>query len=442
MNSVEVTSRVKERYHPINGLGVYALIDKLTGSVYQIDKAIYASLAFKKNNINQELISELNEILSEPNFQKDFHEAAGKLEGRTFYPRALCLNISGACNMRCRYCFTHENTHFHDNVLMSQDTAKLAVDFLFNTAYPSFEIDFFGGEPLLNWDVVKNAVIYAKQKFNSKNKTLKLSLTTNGLMLDDEIIEFLNKHNVSLTLSLDGPPEVNDKMRKLTDGGGSFYKAVENFKKLLERRNYSDYYLRGTYTSRTLNFFNSLKFLMDSGFENLSLEPVVGKGFDFSISLKDLKFVEKEYRKLAEFYYDRKNNGNGFNFYHFNLNLYNPPCLEKRLLSCAAGMEYLAVSPDGGIYPCHQFVGKKDFCLGDIKNGIINESLQQSFRKANVLNQDKCAGCWAKFYCSGGCYASNFNATGNILTPDRVACELMKIRVKYALLLEVKIREA
>lgn len=442
MQAAKTVKKFKKRFYPLSGLGIYILVDSSTGEVYCLDKGDYNAItSVGKNGIDSRLIYELKDLLSQLDLKTDLKKTARKLERRAFYPRGICLNVSDACNMRCRYCFTYKNSKFSENLLMPLESALRSVDFLMETKYPSVEIDFFGGEPLLNWKVVKDTINYAEKKSLEKKKKLRLALTTNGILLNEDIGDFLNSHDVNLTLSLDGPSYVNDSMRKCSGRKGTFFKVVKNFKKVLEKRKYTNYYIRGTYTGSTLEFFNSAKFLINEGFKSFSLEPVAGEGEEFSIKPDHMEIIENQYRSLAELYLKTKEFGRLFSFYHFNLHLYNnQPCLEKRLLSCSAGMEYLAVSADGKIYPCHQFVGKKKFCLGDIKNGIINDALQVKFRKANVLNQNKCLNCWAKLYCSGGCYASNFNATGNILKPDIIACQLMKIRLKYALLLEVKQR--
>ncbi|MBI2252620.1 MAG: SPASM domain-containing protein [Armatimonadetes bacterium] len=433
-----------EYYHLINRLEKFLLINKNSGAVYKIDPKLGEILASNLNNnysnlfLPQEMELELRELLGEKSNLEILKESAKKLEKRTAHPKAFCLNVAHSCNLSCLYCFAEKGYREEDNQkLMSEKTARRAIDFLFAAPYPVIELDFFGGEPLLNWKAVKNSIIYAGEKTRFSGKKIKLALTTNGILLTQDICRFLNQYEVNLTLSLDGPKEVHNDLRILNNGKGSFDSSFYKIKQAVFSRNYQNYYIRGTYTKKTLNFSKAANFFIEENLENFSLEPVISKDTPWSLDFEDLPIIEQEYEILANLLVKRKKEGKPFSFYHFNLNLYNSPCIEKRLQSCGVGVEYLAITPQGEIYPCHQLTGYKEFKLGDIFQGIDIEK-QEIFKKIHFLNSKDCLTCWAKIYCAGGCIANNYYFSSSLFKPPELFCALLKIRLEYALALSVE----
>ena len=436
----ETIKNLQNRYYFFSKMGKNIGVDILSGSVIEVDDDFYNAVNFKKE-ISNNMLDEAMELIEETDKTCEFKEYAQKLSNRVIYPKSMCLNVSHICNMKCSYCFAFDVLCDTSENIMTTDTALKSIDYLFESPYPSVEIDFFGGEPLLNWDTVKNAVIYAKEKAKQTKKKLKLALTTNGILLDKEKAGFLNEHDINITFSLDGNREVNDLLRKRADGSGTFDTVSENFIRTAGSRDNKNYYLRGTYTKKTLEIFKSFKFLHSLGFNSLSLEAVVTGNKDLKISMKDISFIEEEYDKLARYYFEKKKNGENIEFYHFNLNIYDQPCINKRLSGCQAGAEYLAISPIGEIYPCHQFIGNEKLRLGTLDRGIDNIKVQDGFKKANIFNQKKCLNCWAKYFCSGGCFYANYESNSDILEPDEINCKIMKIRLKYAIILDLKLKE-
>jgi len=354
--------------------------------------------------------------------------------------KALCLNVSHSCNMSCAYCFAnYASCGAGDDSFMSLETGKRAIDFLIENSgnIKTLDVDFFGGEPLLNWDVVKGIVLYARGLEQKCNKKLRFTLTTNGVLIDDEVIRFTGSHMHNVVLSLDGRPEVHDKYRKLLGGSGSYSDVVSKFRKLVEARRGKGYYIRGTYTRENLDFLNDILHIADLGFKEISLEPVVGvPGTAFEIAADDLVTVFDQYEALAVEMLRREVIGQGFSFYHFNLDLKKGPCVHKRIAGCGVAESYLAVTPKGELFPCHQFVGDDKFKMGDIWQSVNNNELKGKFSSANIYTQSKCRDCWARFYCSGGCAANNFYSGGGFGGLYQLGCEIFKKRIECAIMMQ------
>ncbi len=359
--------------------------------------------------------------------------------------KALCLHISHDCNLRCRYCFADEGAYHSVREVMSLDTAKAAIDFLLRESGKRkvLEVDFFGGEPLMNFDVLKETVYYAKAEAAKCGKKFLFTTTTNGLLLDEERIKFLNEEMENVVLSLDGRPEVHDAVRKTVNGKGSFDAVIAHIKKFVEVRGDKHYYVRGTFTAKNLDFAKDVLFLADSGFDSISMEPVVTDIPDLAIKEEHLPAIEREYEVLADEYIRREAEGKGFLFFHFHIDLEGGPCLNKRVSACGAGNEYFSVVPCGDLYPCHQFAGDPEFRMGSVFTGIEREDLRAKFAESCLFTRKKCEGCFAKFICSGGCSANNYHFMGDIEEPYPLTCAMMKKRIECAMhvLAERKARE-
>ena len=357
--------------------------------------------------------------------------------------KSMCLNVAHACNFACKYCFAKKGSYGGSNALMSLEVAKSAINFLVKNSdgREHIEVDFFGGEPLLTFDIVKETIKYAKESYPEKK--WRFTITTNGFLLDDAKEAFLYKNDVSIVLSLDGDKVTNDKYRIFKDGKGTFDSIFPKIKKVAEHRNESGgYYMRGTYTHGTMEISKTVEALRNFDFKYISLEPVVTRESGVGITKADLTTLKKEYEKLANYYIDSQKDGR-WNFFHFNVDLETGPCVQKRIHGCGAGVEYVAISPDGNIYPCHQFDGIKETKLGNVFDGITNKVLQEKFRKANFLfNKSECINCWAKFYCSGGCLANNYTMNGDIFKPYQIGCEIQKMRIEAALYVQYKLSES
>ncbi len=359
--------------------------------------------------------------------------------------KALCLHVSHDCNLRCAYCFADEGAYHSAREVMSFETAKAAIDFLLKESGKRrvLEVDFFGGEPLMNLNVVKKTVYYAKEEGEKLGKKFLFTTTTNGLLLDDDAIAFLNAEMENVVLSLDGRPEVHDAVRKTISGKGSFSAVIEKIKKFVRVRGDKHYYVRGTFTAKNLDFSKDVLFLADQGFDSISMEPVVTDLPGLRIGEEHLSAIEKEYERLADEYLAREERGKGFNFFHFNIDLEGGPCLSKRVSACGAGNEYLSVVPNGDLYPCHQFAGEKQWRMGSVFEGITNPALREKFAASSLFTRKKCGDCFAKYICSGGCSANNYHYCGDIDTPYAMTCAMMKKRVECAMhiLAERKTRE-
>jgi len=350
--------------------------------------------------------------------------------------KSLCLMVAQDCNLRCKYCFGAGGSYGHKGV-MSEEVGKAAVDFIIKNSglRKHCEIDFFGGEPLINFRTVKAVTEYVRRREVETGKNFKLTLTTNGVALDDDKISWLNENNISLVLSLDGRREVHDAMRPDLNGRGSYDKVVKNFRRAVESRGGDNYYLRGTYTHNNLDFASDVESMLNDGFDVLSIEPVVLKDSPLALTEKDLPRIFEEYDRLSEFYLARRREGKGFFFFHFNVDLSNGPCVAKRLAGCGAGHEYFAVAENGDLYPCHQFVGREKYRLGDVFNGVDESARHWTkyFRESHVMNKPKCRDCWAKYFCSGGCHANADLFNGDIRKPYEIGCEIQKKRLECAI---------
>ena len=358
--------------------------------------------------------------------------------------KAMCLHISHDCNLRCKYCFASTGDFGTGRKLMPLETAKVAIDFLLEKSVgrENLELDFFGGEPLMNFDVVKQTVAYARSKEKEYGKHFRFTITTNGMLLDDDAIDFINKEMYNVVLSIDGRKEVNDRMRVRADGTGSYDRIVRNFKKLVEKRGDKEWYVRGTYTKYNLDFSEDVFHLYEQGFDQISVEPVVeDPKVEYAITEEDLDRICEEYDKLADRLMELKKNGGFLNFFHFMIDLEQGPCVIKRLRGCGSGNEYVSITPDGDIYPCHQFVGQDDFLMGNVDDGIVKPEIADDFRSCNVYSKDKCRNCFAKFYCSGGCMANSYNFHGTIHDTYEIGCEMQRKRVECAIMMKAALAD-
>jgi uncharacterized protein len=355
--------------------------------------------------------------------------------------KALCLHLAHDCNMRCRYCFAGQGKFGGSSDLMPLNVGKKAMEFLIKSSGSrrNIEVDFFGGEPLMNFKVLQYLVYYGEGLASANGKIIKFTVTTNGLLLNKEVEDFLNCHDISTVLSLDGRPDLHNYMRPMPNGEGSYKYVLPNFQRFVNSRHQEDYYIRGTYTHHNLDFSKDIFHLAGLGFNSLSIEPVVAEsGKDYALQEEDLPVIEREYEILAQGLLEYARKGNNINFFHFNIDLDGGPCLAKRLTGCSAGYEYLAVAPNGDVYPCHQFVGRKNFLLGNVFDGISKKEIAIDFRRAHVYNKPECMDCWAKFYCSGGCHANAEAFNGTIYKPYDLACKLARKRIECALYYNIK----
>ena len=447
-------------------------MDVNSGSIHVVDDIVYKMIPLIEHLINEGIkdpatlktavltladIHSSEEEISEAVDEVLELEAAGQLFAPDIYEnyvfdfknrqtvvKALCLHIAHDCNLACKYCFAGEGEYHGQRALMTPEVGKKALDFLVanSGSRVNLEVDFFGGEPLLNWQTVKGLVEYGRSLEAVNNKKFRFTLTTNGVLLNDEILEFANREMSNIVLSIDGRKEIHDKMRPFRGGQGSYDLIVPKFLKAAESRNQERYYVRGTYTGRNLDFAEDVLHLADLGFKQISVEPVVAKpSDDYAITEMDIPRLKEEYDRLAEEMIKRKREGRGFNFFHFMIDLTGGPCVAKRLSGCGSGTEYLAVTPWGDLYPCHQFVGNEEFLMGNVEQGILRDDIRDQFKSCNVYAKDKCKKCFAKFYCSGGCAANAYNFHGDINDAYDVGCELQRKRVECAVMLKVAEQE-
>ena len=426
---------------------IIPLVEELAG------KSVKDPVALKEALLRRTDLPYPEEILTEALEEVLELEAAGQLFAPDIYEnyvydftkrqtvvKALCLHIAHDCNLACKYCFAEEGEYHGRRALMSLEVGKKALDFLVANSGNriNLEVDFFGGEPLMNWQVVKELVEYGRSLEEPNNKKFRFTLTTNGVLLDDEILEFANREMANIVLSIDGRKEIHDKMRPFRGGQGSYDLIVPKFQKVAESREQERYYVRGTFTHNNLDFSKDVLHLADLGFKQISVEPVVaGSEDDYAITEEDLPVLMEEYDTLAREMVRRRKEGKGFNFFHFMIDLEGGPCVAKRLSGCGSGTEYLAVTPWGDLYPCHQFVGNEKFLMGNVKEGILRTDIRDEFKCCNVYAKEKCRKCFAKFYCSGGCAANAYNFHGNINDAYDVGCELERKRVECAIMLKV-----
>lgn len=445
--------KMKDKYFCLDvNSGIIHVIDELTDRVLDIydgsnREAVHEALDATENASElDELMDEIDELIKEEMLYAPMSEEFKLVVEEKPIVKALCLNIAHDCNLACKYCFASQGDYGGvKRELMSFDVAKRAVDFLIamSGTRQHCEIDFFGGEPLLNWDVVKQTVEYVESIQAAHNKIFKLTLTTNGVLLTQDKIDYVNEHNISLVLSIDGREEVHNRMRPSAGGTDTYKTVAKNLVNAVKQRDGREYYVRGTYTHNNLDFTKDVIAMSDLGFEHLSMEPVVGKEGEYVLRDEDLPILEKEYEKLADLYLQRQKDGWGekFNFFHFRMDLYRGPCMAKRLRGCGAGHEYMAIVPNGDIYPCHQFVGRDGYVLGNVFEGLKNFDIPREFRNTHVFTKPTCAKCWAKFFCSGGCHANNETFGGSIKEPYELGCKLQKKRIECAIMIQAELDE-
>ena len=443
--------------------GLNIVLDVCSGAVHLVDDIAYDIIAMFESESEENIISkvcntyndisknEVNECYDQIKQLKEegslfvednFKPMAGVLKEKTSgVIKALCLHVAHICNLNCEYCFASQGKYNGDRGVMSFETGKRALDFLIENSgtRKNLEVDFFGGEPLMNWEVVKQLVEYGRSIEEANNKKFRFTLTTNGVLLNDEILEFANKEMGNLVLSIDGRREINDFMRPTRNGKGSSYDIiVPKFKKAAESREQMNYYVRGTYTHYNTDFCEDVLHLADLGFEQISVEPVVAPESEpYALTEEDLPVLFENYDKLAKEMLKRRKEGRPFNFFHFMIDLSGGPCVAKRLSGCGSGCEYLAVTPWGDFYPCHQFVGEEEFLMGNVDEGIKRNDIREMFSDCNVYAKDKCKNCFAKFYCSGGCAANSYHFHGHINDAYDIGCELQKKRIECAIMMEV-----
>jgi len=473
--------------------GYNIVLDAASGSIHSVDDVAYDVINMYEHNSGHEVIrrmsekypdvdeQEINELLSDIEELKNRGKLfsadafAGIAASKKEKPlKALCLNVSHLCNMNCGYCFAggsmyrdtgedgetvHKSSdskgsggdvdkrHISssakgsgDTGLMSLETGVRAIDFLVENSgsLKNLDVDFFGGEPLLNWGVIKGVVKHARSKEAESGKRFRFTLTTNGLLIDDDVIDFTNKEMHNVVLSLDGRPEIHDALRKLPNGVGSYETVLPKFKMLVQARRGKGYYIRSTFTQDNLDFLSDILHIADTGFTELSMEPVVSKhGEPNGLSTDDLPAICEQYEKLAAEMLARRKEGRGFSFYHYLLDLTGGPCVHKRIAGCGVGTEYLAVTPSGELYPCHQFIGEKRFIMGDVWLGVVDSGLRDEFGACDIYSRDECRVCWARMYCSGGCAANAYHATGSVAGVYELGCEMFKKRMECAIMLKV-----
>lgn len=448
--------------YKLNGYNI--ALDVNSGAVHILDELSYDILKYLKNEIPQEIdkdiICKLNAKYNEDDIRDAYSELyalyeQGQLFSKDCYEKyaemminspvkSMCLNVAHDCNLRCEYCFAAKGDFGTGRELMPLDIAKKAIDFMIANSGTrhNLEVDFFGGEPLMNFDVVRETVKYARSIEGYHNKNFRFTITTNGLLLDNEKIDFINQEMSNVVLSLDGRKEVNDKLRVTPNQKGSYNAIVPKYQQLVATRCDKDYYVRGTFTKHNLDFTKDVLHMADLGFDQLSIEPVVSDPLlSYSIKEEDLPAVFAEYETLAKEIIKRKKEGKCFNFFHFMLDLNQGPCAIKRLRGCSCGNEYIAITPNGDIFPCHQFVGNDEFKMGNLNEGTFNTLMKTQFSKANIYSKSDCKNCWAKFYCSGGCNANNHKYAGSILKPHKTGCDLEKKRLECAIMIQAALAD-
>ncbi len=461
--------------HQYKNNGYNIALDVNSGMIHVVDDLVYDIIAIYEKKDKDAILQEMVEKYNKPEYAELFEtelvtvevvkaavkEAFVEIEqlkqdgalftediyqqyitdfkSRSTVVKALCLHIAHDCNLACRYCFAGKGEYQGDRALMSFEVGKKALDFLIQNSgkRKNLEVDFFGGEPLMNFQVVKELVQYGREQEKIHDKNFRFTLTTNGILLDDEVMEFANREMSNVVLSIDGRKEINDYMRPSKNGKGSYELILPKFKKLAESRKQTNYYVRGTFTHNNLDFSEDVKHLAEMGFKQISVEPVVSLPEEpYAIKEEDLPFIYDQYDKLAKYMIEKKKEGNDFNFFHFMVDLSGGPCVAKRLSGCGSGTEYLAVTPWGDLYPCHQFVGENDFLMGNVTEGITRTDIRDEFKCCNVYAKDKCRDCFARFYCSGGCAANSYKFHGKINDVYDIGCELQKKRVECAIMIK------
>ena len=454
--------------YELNGYNI--ALDVNSGCIHEVDKETYAVLEFLRDKIGEgiifdkdkdNLVTEVKEALAGKVSEADIQEImedvfelsdmgqlfsedvfkplADELKMRQSVLKAMCLHVAHACNMDCEYCFAGKGEYLGEAGLMSYETGVKAIEYLIENSpgRRNLEVDFFGGEPLLNWEVVKKLVAYGRSREEETGKNFRFTLTTNGLLLDDEVIDFCNREMGNVVISLDGSPETNDRMRHTKEGGGTYDLIVDKFKKFAEKRG-GDYYMRGTYTRNNLHFAEDIFHMANLGFKELSMEPVVAPPeAPYALKDEDSDVLEREYEKLALEMIKRRDEGRPFSFYHYTIDFEGGPCIAKRISGCGVGTEYVAVTPEGDIFPCHQFVGDEKFILGNLSEGITHPEVREQFEKCNVYSHEECGDCFARLYCSGGCAANAYHSTGSVTGVYGLGCDLHKKRIECAIMMKV-----
>ncbi|MGN0164602.1 MAG: thioether cross-link-forming SCIFF peptide maturase [Lachnospiraceae bacterium] len=448
--------------YKLNGYNI--VIDVYSGSVHSVDEVAYDCIAMYETSSKEEIITamlekykdhedvtqeELIKLLDDIEALKEagklftednYGDIAFDFKKRNTVVKALCLHVAHTCNLNCDYCFASQGKYHGERALMSFEVGKQALDFLVANSGTrrNLEVDFFGGEPLMNFDVVKELVAYARSIEEEAGKNFRFTLTTNGLLIDDDVIEFANKECHNVVLSLDGRKDIHDNLRKTINGKGSYDVIVPKFRKFVEARGGKGYYIRGTFTHNNVDFTNDIFHMADLGFTELSMEPVVCAPDDpYALTQEDLPKLFEQYEILAKEMIKRRKEGKGFTFYHYMIDLTGGPCIYKRISGCGSGTEYMAVTPWGDLYPCHQFVGDEKYLLGNVWDGVTNTSVRDEFKLCNAYARPDCKDCWAKLYCSGGCAANAYHATGSITGTYQYGCELFKKRMECAVMIKV-----
>lgn len=449
--------------YQLNGYNI--VLDTCSGSIHVVDEVAYDIIAMYPEKDTDAIVAEISAKYAHRDdvTTQDIYDCIEDVKslidaGRLYTPdtfadlagtfkersgdvvKALCLHVAHSCNLNCGYCFASQGKYHGDRALMSYEVGKQALDFLMTHSGTrhNLEVDFFGGEPLMNWDVVKQLVEYARSVEKDYGKNFRFTLTTNGMLIDDDVIDFANKEMSNVVLSLDGRKEINDRTRVDYAGNGSYDQIVPKFQKMVEARGGKDYYMRGTFTHANPDFTEDVFHMADLGFTELSMEPVVcGADDPAALTHEDLEIVKDQYEILAVDMLRRRREGNPITFYHYMLDLTGGPCIYKRISGCGSGTEYMAVTPWGDLYPCHQFVGEEEYKLGDVWNGVTNNALREEFRACNAYARPECADCWAKLYCSGGCAANAYHASGSIRGIYEPGCELFRKRIECAIMMHV-----
>ena len=444
--------------YKLNGYNI--VLDVFSGSVHVVDDVAYDMISMVMSNDKEKIFSDLlsrykvsredleecyddiEELINSKKLFTDdaFKEIAKNYRRENINIKALCLHVAHVCNLSCSYCFASQGKYHGERAIMSLETAKRSIDFLIENSgnHKNLDVDFFGGEPLMNWDVVKETVRYAREMEKLHNKNIRFTLTTNGMLIDDEVIDFCNKEMHNVVLSLDGRKDVHDRFRKDYSGNGSYDQIVDKFKHFVQKRGNKSYYVRGTYTHHNTDFLSDILHMADLGFKELSIEPVVCDSSDpCALTKDDLPIIFDQYEKLAVEMLKRKKEGIGFTFYHYMIDLTGGPCIYKRVAGCGSGTEYMAVTPWGDLYPCHQFVGDEKYIMGDIWKGVTNTALREKFASCNAYTRPGCENCWAKLYCAGGCAANAYHTTGDISGVYEYGCELFKKRIECALMMKI-----
>ena len=440
--------------HTFECLGQYILLDVESGAVHVVDELVHEVAKLYQENLScEEIISRLPQfdaaevaeavdeldqlreegLLCSTTDPVELSQAAARNKNVV---KSMCLHIAHDCNLRCRYCFASTGDFHGDRLLMPLEVAKKAIDFLMENSgsRKHLEVDFFGGEPVMNFEVVRKTVEYGREQEKKYGKVIRFTITTNGVLLNDEIMDFLNKEMSNVVLSIDGRKEIHNNMRKTVNGKPSFDIVAANSLKIANARKQNNYYVRGTFTAFNLDFAKDVKFLSDYGFKQLSMEPAVcAPQEEYALREEHMAAIEAEYERLARLYLERRGTDREFNFFHFMLDLTGGPCLPKRISGCGAGNEYVAITPTGDIYPCHQFVGMEECRMGSVMDGSFDKEKQAAYKRCTVVTKPECSACWAKYYCSGGCAANAYIYNGDIYKPYRMGCLTERKRLECAL---------